>query len=401
MRLVSSVFGKIPVFLLGMTFGVVAAQAQAPSAVQVFMPNGERPARELRFTLTRDDGRVEILFTDSKGKFQLTGDLARDREYSITIDGDRRSFETTTTRFRILRGGITYIPVFLNPYRSEASPKAGVIDATSLDANVPTEARSSYEQAMKAVSEGRVEEALRLFNVALSIHPNYLRALNDLGVLYLKLNRLKEAASTLERALKVNKRFHYVRLNLGVVLNRQGKYKEALEILKPLTREDPVLEGMRIAYAEALIGLGNLAEAEAALKAAIQEAGGNADREMEARFKLGLVLSRSERYAEAVSEFEKAIVLNPQAANAHLLLGAALLQLKKLDDAERELLKAYELGGAQAGNAQLFLGQLHYSAGISQARRAFEQYLKDVPEAPNAPQIKQSIEQIKIALKRN
>jgi len=204
---------------------------------------------------------------------------------------------------------------------------------------------------MKAVGEGRVDEAIRRFNAALSIHPKYLRALNDLGVLYLKLNRLDEAAATLERALKVNKGFHYVRVNLGVVLTRQGKYKEAVEILKPLTREQPPIEGVTLAYAEALIGLGNLAEAQVALKAAIIEAGADKARELEARFKLGLVLSRSERYAEAVSEFEKVIALDPNAANAHLLLGAALLQLKKLDAAERQLLKAYELGGAQTGNA--------------------------------------------------
>lgn len=397
-----SLGGKIPALVLSLAFALGTAHGQAPSAVQVFMPNGERPARELRFTLARDDGRIEILFTDSKGKFQLTGDLARDREYSITIDGDRRSFETTTTRFRILRGGITYIPIFLKPYRGESPTKAGVIDATSLDADVPSEARSSYEQAMKAVGEGGVEEAVRLFNVALSIHPKYLRALNDLGVLYLKLNRLNEAATTLERALKVNKNFHYGRLNLGLVLTRQGKYKEAVEILKPLTRAEPPIEGMRMTYAEALIGLGKLAEAEAALKAALQEAGADRARELEARFKLGLVLSRSERYAEAVSEFEKVIVLDPNAANAHLLLGAALLQLKKLDEAERQLLKAYELGGAQAGNAQLFLGQLYLSRQANaQALRAFEQYLKDVPDAPNASQIKQAIEQIKTALKPN
>ena len=33
--------------------------AQAPSAVQIFMPDGSRPERELRFTLTRNDGRIE------------------------------------------------------------------------------------------------------------------------------------------------------------------------------------------------------------------------------------------------------------------------------------------------------------------------------------------------------
>lgn len=71
-----------------MLLATVVIHAQAPSAVQIFMPDGSRPERELRFTLTRDDGRVETLFTDSKGKFQLTGDLNRDREYTFTIESD-------------------------------------------------------------------------------------------------------------------------------------------------------------------------------------------------------------------------------------------------------------------------------------------------------------------------
>ena len=44
-----------------------AAYAQAPPAIQLFMPDGSLPTRNMRFTLTRDDGRVETVFTDTKG----------------------------------------------------------------------------------------------------------------------------------------------------------------------------------------------------------------------------------------------------------------------------------------------------------------------------------------------
>jgi hypothetical protein len=99
----------------------VLVSAQAPSAIQIFMPNGDRPSRELRLTLTRDDGRVELVFTDSKGKFQLTGDLNRDREYEITVEGDDRTFETTTARLRLMHAGVSYLPIFLRPYKGTTS----------------------------------------------------------------------------------------------------------------------------------------------------------------------------------------------------------------------------------------------------------------------------------------
>ena len=58
---------------------------QAPSAIQIFMPDGSLPPHEIRFTLTRDDGLVDTFFTDSKGKFLITGSLQRDREYTVTV----------------------------------------------------------------------------------------------------------------------------------------------------------------------------------------------------------------------------------------------------------------------------------------------------------------------------
>src|SRR3954463_7275724 len=72
------------------------AYAQAPPAIQIFMPNGDRPARELRLQLTRDDGRIETVFTDSKGKFQFTGDLNGIHDYEVRIEGDGQTFDTTT-----------------------------------------------------------------------------------------------------------------------------------------------------------------------------------------------------------------------------------------------------------------------------------------------------------------
>jgi len=111
------------------------------------------------------------------------------------------------------------------------------------------------------------------------------------------------------------------------------------------------------------------------------------------------VLNREEHYAEAVTEFEQAIALTPNATMAHLQLGGAYLQLKKLAEAERELLRAYELGGSEAGGAQLLLGQLYFmQRRYEPSWRAFEQYLKDVPAAPNEAQVKKAIEQIKASI---
>ncbi len=388
------------VWLLSLSLLLIAGtvQAQAPSAIQFFMPGGGLPAREIRFTLTRDDGRVEILFTDTKGKFQLSGDLLRDRDYTIRVESDGRTYDTTVVSFRVLRN-IIYVPVFLRPLKGEGSPPKEVVDLAVFDAGVPDEARAAYERGMKAVAEGKVDTALNELKRALDLYPTYLRALNDLGVLHLKLNSLEEAAETFRQAIKLNQRFYYPRLNLGIVLNRQGNYGEAAQVLGQLHKEVPTLTGLRFNYAEALAGIGKLTEAKERLREALNEANLDRSTKSEIHFKLGVLLNREERFAEAARELEQAVALDPNAANAHLQLGGALLQVKRLAEAERELLRAYQLGGSAVGAAQLLLGQIYFiQQRYELALHAFEQYLKDVTAAPNAAQIKGVIERIKAAL---
>lgn len=391
---------KVSLLSLAVIFlsnAVVAAQA--PPSIQFFMPGGGLPGRPLRFTLTPPDGIIEILFTDTKGKFLMTGNLLRDGDYTLIIESDKRTFDTTIQRFRMVRGTVSYLPVFLRPLRSDALPKA-TVDVADYDAKASTEARAAYEEAMKAVNQNDAEAAISEFTRALTLYPQYLRALNDLGVLYLKLNRLDEAAATFTQAISLNGRFYFPRLNLGLVLNRQGRYTEAVEVLRPLVKEQPTLTQARVLLSDSLLALQQWDEAEQQLREALKDDKLDRPTQAEAHQKLGLILNQKERYEAAVAALEKAIALNPDAAMARLYLGAAFLQLKKLPDAERELLKAYQVAGKSVATAQFLLGQLYYNQQKYElGLRAFEQYLADVPTAPNAAQIRDVIEKLKATMK--
>lgn len=119
----------------------------------------------------------------------------------------------------------------------------------------------------------------------------------------------------------------------------------------------------------------------------------------DAHLRLGLLLNREERYSAAAPELEKAIAINPEDAHAHLYLGGALFNLKRTAEAEVALQKAYELGGSSVAGAQLLLGQLYFlQQKYDLSLRAFEQYLKDMPNAPNAAEVKSLVEKIKAAL---
>jgi tetratricopeptide (TPR) repeat protein len=265
-----------------------------------------------------------------------------------------------------------------------------------MEVNVDKNAVAAYEAGMKALASGQTEAAITELKRAIKISSHYLRALNDLGVLYLQLNRLPEAAELFAQAVKVDENFHLARLNLGVVLHRQGHDKEAIKILALLYEKDRSLKGLAMSYADALVGIADLAKAEQVLRAALSESTNDTSAQVDLHFKLGVVLNRRDQFEQAAEELKKAVTINDSAANAQLLLGATLLQLNRLDESEKSLLRAYEIAGPGAGNAQMFLGQLYLmQQKPAAALKAFEQYLKDVPAAPNAVQIKAEIDRLK------
>ena len=383
---------------LGYTAVQAIAQAGAPSSIQIFMPGGGIPDRPIRFELSRDDGRIETLFTDNKGKFLITGDLVRDADFIVRVQGDGRSFASTTVTFRTFRNIVSYVPVFLNPIAGAKRPSPSVLNV--IDVNVPADARTSYEQAMEALNRKDTQGAIDNLMKALTLYPKYVRAMNDLGVIYLQTGRLNDAVATFRQAIKTNETFVYPRLNLGVALIRLGKLNEAAEVLGRLYQET-TLPLARLPYAEVLTATGHFAEAETILRLVCDDANAADSIHAEARFRLGAIFNKQNRFADAVPEFEEALKLEPNMVNAHIQLGGALLQLKRAAEAERELKKAYELGGASAGAAQLLLGETYHAQGKYElAIRAFAQYLKDVPNAPNAAQVNEAIDRMKIALNK-
>jgi Flp pilus assembly protein TadD len=380
-------------------FGSALAQSSGtsapPSSVQLFMPNGGMPARALLMTLASDEGRTETVFTDSKGIYSMRTPTARAMNYTVTIKGDDQTFETTSSSFRIEKNSPGRFLIFLKPIATSKLPVNGVVDVTTLESNVPSKAHAAYQHAMELIGKGQLEGAIGSLQEAIRIYPEYVRARNDLGVVYMKLNRLDEAAATFRQASEINKRFFHPRLNLGIVLTKQHKFKEALDVLEPLYEENHGMLEVRLAYARALEGAGQLSDAEKIYRSTLESKNLPPATQADMHFCLGVVLNRQRKFGAAVTELQKAIALD-DAANSHLQLGAALMLLEQPSAAEHELLRAYELGGQSAGAAQLLLGNLYYAQQrFSDAQRALEQYLKDVPSAPNAPQITRVIADLK------
>ena len=76
------------------------------------------------------------------------------------------------------------------------------------------------------------------------------------------------------------------------------------------------------------------------------------------------------------------------------------MKLGKAGEAEAQLKKAYELGGKKAAQAQHYLASLYMqNKDYPRAAAALETYLRDNPDDPNLPQLKNTLESLRAAPK--
>jgi tetratricopeptide (TPR) repeat protein len=378
-------------------------QPQSPITIQFFLPGGSLPSREIRVRLT-GGGLEKSVSTDSKGSLQIDRAAGRMGVITLTVEGDKTSFATTTARI-FLGSSITHSPVFLTPLGKEVpKPAPDAPDLEHYDAKAPAEARAAYALALKAVEEDKLEMAISQYTRVLTFHPQHLRAINELGMFLFKRGLLTDAATAFTHAASIRSRFSAPRLNLAYTLIRKGELGEATLTLQSLLTDYPELTSARLTFAELLARGQQWDEAARELRTALADRKLEKEKRALAHLRLGQILLREERYNAASKEFEKALgeaPNGPDEIEIRMQLGSALLQLKRMDEAERELTKAYELGGKRAASAQAVLGQLYFERRkFDLALRAYEQYLKDLPNPPDLAQVRQQIEKINAELKK-
>lgn len=360
-----------------------------------FLPGGGPVQRQIRFILATDDGvRTEIYFTDSNGRIAIPRMSGR---YTITVESDGASYSSTTVSFNPVHAG-NYITIHLKSFTPAPTALLGTIDVKEIDQKISPKARETYESATKLLTSGQYEQAIEPLKRAVALQPNYFRAINDLGVAYLKLNRLDEAAECFRRAIKLDEKNYLPQLNLGIVLNRQNKHQDAAELLSKVSRLHPEIDAVNTPLIEALIGARQWPQAEEAIRKSLTIK--DADK-VDLNLKLGMVLLRQSKANEAIPVLREAVNAEPDNALAHFNLGAALFETSNSDEAEKSLRRSYQIAGAKMAGAQLLLGQVYFQKkDYPQSITAFETYLRDLPDAPNAAQVKDAISKLRQAIGR-
>jgi len=257
---------------------------------------------------------------------------------------------------------------------------------------------------------GRAEDAVREYQIALKLKPDYAPANYNLGNIYAIQGRYGEAIKAYSAALKVQPESVATHFNLATAYEDQGSLAEAIEeyqmVIKlnpdfpvinytlgnayfKLHREEEAAKAYLAAlkfkpdFPEAHFNLGNVyvlqgrtEEAIHAYQAALKLRPDYA----KAHYKLGNVYAKQGQMETALGEYKMAIGIQPDFADAHNNLGNTYLIQNKLDEAIQEYQTAIKLQ-PDLVEAHINLGQIFKKTGrLTEAKSEFNAALKTKPD---------------------
>jgi tetratricopeptide (TPR) repeat protein len=103
--------------------------------------------------------------------------------------------------------------------------------------SVPGENR--YRLANQYLSEGKTEDALAVFDEALSENPSYPSAFVGKAIALMELGRFDESRENFDRAIQLNEKLAAAYANRGILNDRAGKYREAVRDYRTAVELDP------------------------------------------------------------------------------------------------------------------------------------------------------------------
>jgi tetratricopeptide (TPR) repeat protein len=201
--------------------------------------------------------------------------------------------------------------------------------------------------------DDRVDDAIRRYQVALALAPDYVAIPVNLGNIYLQLNRPDDAAESFKAALQIDADSAAAQYGLGQVALSRRNYAEAANYFEKALARAPTANRIHYSLAMAYRGLGETEKARIHLTqqgpVGVRPADPLFDglAELIAGERVHLIRGRlalgAQRYTEAAAEFRKAVAAKPDSLTAHLSLGAALTQTGDLKGAAAQFTEALRL----------------------------------------------------------
>jgi tetratricopeptide (TPR) repeat protein len=189
------------------------------------------------------------------------------------------------------------------------------------------------------LNAGTTEEAIRHYEQALRLKPDYTDAHVNLGDCLLRVGRVQEAIDHYKQALQVEPNAADVHNNLGFALVQAGKTEEAIQHYERALQINPQFAAAHYNLGNALLEKGRFRDAITHYERAVQITPDYPD----AHNNLAFALLQEGDVQAAISHCEQALRTRPAFPEAHCNLGNALLQQGRLPEARAQYEEALRL----------------------------------------------------------
>jgi len=240
------------------------------------------------------------------------------------------------------------------------------------------------QTAAQLQQAGRIADAETAWRAVVERHPADAEAYANLGVLEAHQDHYRAAIVSYRRALAINPAMPGVRMDLGLSLFKDGQFRSAIQTFEPLLKAEPKSspEALRL---QTLIGLAHYGEGEyvAAIRY-LKEATAADPQNLPFRLALAQSCLWSKQYQCVLDVYHEIVALNSNSAEADMLAGEALDEMKDKAGAVEQFRAAVKadpkLPDVHFGLGYLLWGLLE----LNEATRQFQAELDNNPKHAQA-----------------
>jgi tetratricopeptide (TPR) repeat protein len=241
------------------------------------------------------------------------------------------------------------------------------------------QADAQRQVAFSLEQQGKTADAEAAWDALLQVHPNDAEAYAHLGYLEAHQERYKQAVLFYRKAMTLNPAMPGLRLNLGLSLFKGGDLKGAIEIFEPLLKDEPKSspEALRLIT---LIGLAHYGRGEYAEAVPYLKQATAADpKNLPFRLTLAQSCLWSKQYQCVLDVYHEIVTLNAESAEADMLAGEALDEMKDKAGAAQQFRAAVKADPREP-NVHFGLGYLLW--GLLQFEEAAQEFQAELENNP-------------------
>jgi tetratricopeptide (TPR) repeat protein len=253
-------------------------------------------------------------------------------------------------------------------------------------------AEGAYLKASKFIAEGKIDEALEQYKLALVADPQYADALADYGAAMTMKDDWKSAADLYKKALAIHPDDELFHLNYARILDKLGQKDASMQELNTAYRLNPKDMSVLMALSNQSLAADQASTAARYLEQAVDLYPARSD----SRERLSYALMKSGDVDQAAAQAKEAVHLDPKSASAHTTLGSILMVQGYVVPASEAYKQAVALAPNDANASYLLSRSLEKCGDREGAIAELNRFLQLCsPSDPRGTKAREHLEELK------